>query len=92
MVALSIVIPARNEQFLAQTIQNILENIRGETEIIAVLDGKWAEPQVPDDPRVTLVYHPQSVGQRAAINDPGISIRAAAILRLTFSAQANGIV
>ena len=36
---LSILIPARNEVFLEQTIKNILENAEADTEVIAVLDG-----------------------------------------------------
>jgi hypothetical protein len=65
---LSILIPARNEMFLARTIQDILENIEGNTEIITVLDGAWADPGIPDNDRVTIVYLPESVGQRAATN------------------------
>ena len=65
---LSIIIPARNEMFLAKTIENILENIRGKTQIIAVLDGSWAEPQIKDDPRVVLIHYSESIGQRAACN------------------------
>ena len=65
---LSIIIPARNEMFLAKTIENILENIRGKTQIIAVLDGSWADPQVKDDPRVVLIHYSESIGQRAACN------------------------
>jgi len=65
---LSIVIPARNEMFLKQTIDDILSHIEGETEIIAVLDGKWAEPRLVDHPRVRILYFPESIGQRAATN------------------------
>lgn len=65
---LSILIPARNEMFLAKTIENILENIEGRTEVIAVLDGAWADPPIAQDPRVTIVYFPESVGQREATN------------------------
>ncbi len=65
---LSILIPARNEMFLAKTIDNILSNIRGDTEIIAVCDGAWADPPIKDNPRVTLIYNVESIGQRAAIN------------------------
>jgi len=65
---LSILIPSRNEMFLAKTIENILENIEGDTEIIAVLDGAWAEPRIPDHERVSLIYNPQSIGQRATTN------------------------
>ncbi len=69
MADLSILIPARREMFLARTIQDILQNAEGDTEIIAVLDGEWADPPVEDNPRVHLVYHPQSIGQRAATNE-----------------------
>ena len=68
MADLSILIPARNEEFLARTIQAILENIEGDTEVIAVLDGQWADPGIPQHDRVTVVYLPVSVGQRAATN------------------------
>lgn len=58
--------------FLARTIRDMLENSSDRTEIIAVLDGAWNEPSVDpgieDHPRVTLVYLPESVGQRAATN------------------------
>ncbi|MGD0523201.1 MAG: glycosyltransferase [Candidatus Microgenomates bacterium] len=65
---LSILIPARNEMFLSKTIADILANIEGNTEVIAVLDGEWANPGIPDDNRVTLLRNPQSIGQRAATN------------------------
>ena len=69
MYDLSILIPARNEMFLAETIKNILENIEGNTEVITVLDGAWADPPIVDDPRVTIIYHNESIGQRAATNE-----------------------
>jgi len=65
---LSILIPARQEMFLAKTIENILENIEGNTEVIAVLDGAWVEPKIPQHPRVSVIFNPKSVGQRAATN------------------------
>lgn len=68
MKDLSILIPARNEMFLARTIQDILENIEADTEVIAVLDGAWAEPAIPQHDRVNVIYVPESVGQRAATN------------------------
>lgn len=68
MLDLSILIPSRSEMFLKQTIQNILENIEADTEIIAVLDGAWAEPAIPQHERVNIIYVPESIGQRAATN------------------------
>jgi len=65
---LSILIPARNEMFLARTIEDILANIEADTEVIAVLDGKWADPPIPQNDRVNVIYLPESIGQRAATN------------------------
>src|SRR4030042_6317662 len=65
---LSLLIPARNEMFLINTIQDALKNIEAETEIIAVLDGQWASPAIPQHPRVNIIYVPEAVGQRAATN------------------------
>ena len=45
---LSILIPARNEQFLKNTVEDILKNKRGNTEIIVGLDGEWADPPIQD--------------------------------------------
>lgn len=69
MRELSVIIPARNEIFLKQTIDNILENIEADTEIIAICDGYWPDPPIPDDPRVIIVHHTVPIGQRAATNE-----------------------
>jgi hypothetical protein len=68
-VDLSILIPARHEQFLLKTIEDIFTHAEGETEVIAVLDGEWPLEPIPDHPRLTLIYHPESIGQRAATNE-----------------------
>lgn len=54
--------------FLSRTIESILENIESDTEVIAVLDGEWSEPPIPQNPRVNVIYVPESIGQRAATN------------------------
>jgi hypothetical protein len=66
---LSIAIPARHEIFLPDTIESILTTIEGDTEIIVVLDGYWPNPPIYDHPRVHLIHHSVSVGQRAATNE-----------------------
>lgn len=68
MKDLSILIPARNEMFLARTIEDILANIEADTEVIAVLDGQWADPPIPQHERVNIIYVPEAIGQRAAQN------------------------
>ncbi len=63
---LSILIPARNEEFLKRTVEDLLSNIEADTEIIVILDGY--ETDVPTDPKITIVHNIESVGQRAATN------------------------
>src|SRR3990172_10828265 len=66
---LSIIIPARKEMFLTKTVEDILANIEGNTEIIVVEDGGWSDPGIPQNERVTIIYHPESIGQRASCNE-----------------------
>lgn len=65
---LSILIPSRNEMFLAKTVENLLENKRGNTEVIVGLDGEWSDPVLQDHPDLTVFYSPVSIGQRAMTN------------------------
>lgn len=66
MKDLSILIPARNEEFLKRTVEDILSNIEADTEIIVVLDGY--ETDLPTHPRLCVIHNPESIGQRAATN------------------------
>ena len=71
---LSVVIPARNEKYLRPTINNVLENAQGDTEVIAILDGykdnatvkactkRWGD-------KVTFIQHEEAEGQRQSINE-----------------------
>lgn len=65
---LSILIPSRNEMFVSNTVEDILKNKRGNTEIIVGLDGQWAEPGIKSHPDVRIVYTSESIGQRAMTN------------------------
>ena len=82
MYDLSVIIPARQEMFLSLTVENILKNIRGNTEIIVVLDGAWADPGIPDNDRVTLIYNHESIGQRAATNQAVRMSRAKYVMKI----------
>lgn len=66
---LSVLIPARKEEFLQNTIDDILKNKRANTEIIVVLDGYWPDKPIPDHKDVSIIHHTESVGQRAATNE-----------------------
>lgn len=69
MYDLAILIPAKNEEWLGLTVEDILKNIEGNTEVIIVLDGYETEiPNIPEDPRVTIIKNEKSAGQRGATN------------------------
>ena len=79
---LSVIIPGRREIFFAKTVENVLENIRGDTEIICVCDEVWPDPPIQNHPRVKVIYHPTPVGQRAATNDGARLSRARYLMKL----------
>lgn len=65
---LSVLIPARNEEFLVNTINDLLENTGEETEIIVGLDGYWPPQPIKDNPRVKIFHVSEPIGQRAMQN------------------------
>ncbi len=68
MKQLSILIPARSEMWLAKTVEDILQHSEADIEILIGLDGEWADPGIPDDDRIKILYYPKSIGQRAMTN------------------------
>ena len=46
----SVIIPSRNERFLTKTVIDLLAKAQGDIEIIAVLEGYWPDPPLPEDP------------------------------------------
>lgn len=79
---LSVIITARNEEFLSRTVDDVIAKKRGNTEVIVILDGNWANPPITDHPDVTIIYHSESIGQRAAINEAARLSTAKFIMKL----------
>lgn len=73
----SMIVPARNEFYydidlLSHTVNNLLENTSPTCEVIVILDGYdsgWPPEPLPVSPRLTVVQHAKSIGQRAACNE-----------------------
>lgn len=79
----SIIIPARNEKYLEQTIRSVLSNAKGEIEVLVILDGYIPEPQIHcNDNRVTFYTFAESIGQRAAINFAASQAKGEFIMKL----------
>jgi len=79
---LTVIIPARNEQYLQKTIENVLENAEGEVEIIAICDGYWPDPPIKDEARVRILHNTVARGQRHSINDAAKFARGKYIMKL----------
>jgi glycosyltransferase involved in cell wall biosynthesis len=68
-VDLSVIIPARNEEFLERTISDVLRKARANTEVIAILDGYWpVAPGLKVRENLTVIHNEESIGQRASVN------------------------
>jgi len=65
---LSIIIPSYRDPLLHKTIESVLENAKGEIEVIAVLDGYWPIAPIKQDPRVRVIHLGKNRGMREAIN------------------------
>lgn len=65
---LSIIIPARNEEYLQATINDLLENMETDIEIIVGLDNYWPYPPLEDNPKVCVYHSPDRIGMRPMIN------------------------
>ena len=68
MPELSVLIPARREEWLAHTVADVLEHSELDTEIIAVIDGEHLGERPAPHPRLRLIELTDSIGQRAATN------------------------
>lgn len=64
----SVIIPSRDEIFLAKTIDDIYKNATGDFEVIAIIDGEWPDPPLEDRPNLQVVKFGQPHGMRAGIN------------------------
>lgn len=69
MADLSVIIPARKEEYLAKTIESIHAAVRGDTEILVVIDGEEAGPPVPELHGVRIIRHDTPIGQRQSVNE-----------------------
>lgn len=65
---LSVVIPARQEIYLQETVTELLNKAAGQIEVIVVLDGYWPPAPLQPDPRLITV-HRRKLGMRASINN-----------------------
>lgn len=77
----SVIIPGRNEEFFSRTVEQIVGAIRGDSEVIAVIDGEHAGPEIKAHPRVRVIRNETPKGQRQSINIGAWAARGKYILK-----------
>jgi len=66
---LSVIIPARNEAYLQNTIDDILVHSGiDDMEVIVGLDEYWPDPPIKEDSRVVIYHSGERIGMRPMIN------------------------
>lgn len=64
----SVIIPARIEPYLQETINSLFNTAESEIEVIAVLDAYWPDPPIQPHPNLILVHKTKNTGMRDNIN------------------------
>lgn len=68
----TVIIPARNEPYLARTVVDLMEKAKGEIQIIVCLEGFWPDnwAAIADKypGQIITIHHGQPHGMRASIN------------------------
>jgi glycosyltransferase involved in cell wall biosynthesis len=69
MAKLSIIIPARNEPYLRQTVEDIFFNAAGEIEVLVMMDGWEPEEPLEVHSNLKVFYWSEPKGMRACVNE-----------------------
>lgn len=68
MTKVTVCIPARNEIYLNNTIEEVFTKAAGEVECIVGMDGTWEYPLPPDRDGLTVIHYGKRRGHRALMN------------------------
>jgi hypothetical protein len=64
----SVIIPARVEPYIRETLKDVLDNAAGDIEIILVLDGVIPDYELPEDKRLRVFHNSKPHGLRPCLN------------------------
>ncbi len=65
---LSVIIPARNEPYIFQTVDDIFKKSKTTIEVWVVHDGCWSTPRLTDHPNLYQIHNGKPLGLRNAVN------------------------
>ena len=82
MIELSVIIPGLNEEWMQNTVSNVLDNSGEKTEVICVLDGYWPPEGIKSHDRLRVIHNEKPLGQRQATNQGARLSEAKFIMKL----------
>jgi len=82
MIELNVIVPGLNEDYMQDTITNILENSGPKTEVICILDGYWPKVGIKSHERLRIIHNENPIGQRQATNQGAKLSEAKFIMKL----------
>jgi glycosyltransferase involved in cell wall biosynthesis len=68
MSKVSVLIPTRNELFLAKTVDDLFNKLKGDFEVVVYLDGYQPDPPLVERPNLVILHDPEAKGMRHGIN------------------------
>ena len=67
-VTTSVIIPSRNEPYLAKTVEEVFAKAAGAVDCYVICDGYWPTPALPDRDDLIVLHFGESKGMRRCIN------------------------
>ena len=67
MSKVSVIIPARKEPYIRETLKDVMDNAVGDIEVILVLDGDVPDYELPDDKRIRVYHNSKVQGLRPCL-------------------------
>ena len=64
----SVIIPARKEPYIRETLNDVMNNAVGDIEVILVLDGDKPDYELPEDKRLRKYHNSKVHGLRPSLN------------------------
>lgn len=64
----SIIMPARKEPYIRETLNDIMSRAVGDIEVILVIDGEMPDYELPDDKRIRVYHNAKVQGLRPCLN------------------------
>ena len=64
----SVIMPARVEPYICETLHDVMTNAEGDIEVILVLDGVIPDYELPDDKRIRVYHNSKVQGLRPCLN------------------------